>query len=73
MKHCLGSRLLRLTALLLPALLLAGCRLDTAPVLNPKEPVALVERDLLFTAVGFMMIVVVPVWVMALLFAWRYR
>ncbi len=73
MKHSLGSRLLRLTAPLLPALLLAGCGLGTAPVLNPKGPVALIERDLLLTATGFMMIVVIPVWIMALVFAWRYR
>ena len=73
MKHPAGSRLIQRLALLLPLLLLAGCGLSTAPVLNPKGPIALIERDLLFTALGFMMIVVIPVWLMAALFAWRYR
>ncbi len=73
MKHRPGSRLILGCALLLPLLLLAGCGLNSAPVLNPKGPIALVQRDLLFTALGFMMIVVIPVWLMAALFAWRYR
>lgn len=35
--------------------------------------VAVIERDLMLTAFGLMMIVVVPVIVMTLAFAWRYR
>jgi cytochrome o ubiquinol oxidase subunit 2 len=55
------------------ALLGSGCDLSHAPVLDPKGPIALAERDLLFTAVILMLIVVIPVFAMTFLFAWRYR
>jgi len=55
------------------ALSVSGCDLSNAPVLDPKVPIALAERDLLFTAVVLMLIVVIPVFVMTFLFAWRYR
>ncbi len=55
------------------ALLGSGCDLSHAPILDPKGPVALAERDLLFTAVVLMLIVIIPVFVMVFLFAWRYR
>ncbi|WP_193164861.1 ubiquinol oxidase subunit II [Microbulbifer hainanensis] len=50
-----------------------ACNLIRAPILHPAGPVALAERDLLFTAVFVMLVVVVPVFVMTFLFAWRYR
>ncbi len=53
--------------------LLQGCALSDAPVLFPKGPIALAERDLLFTAFGIMMIVAIPAIILTLLFAWRYR
>jgi cytochrome o ubiquinol oxidase subunit 2 len=53
------------------ALLAGAC--DRAVVLNPKGPIADAERGLLIDAFSVMLIVVVPVIVMALLFAWRYR
>jgi cytochrome o ubiquinol oxidase subunit 2 len=53
------------------ALLAAGC--DRAVVLNPKGPIADAERGLLIDAFSVMMLVIVPVIVMAFLFAWRYR
>ena len=52
------------------AFLAGGC---DAVVLNPKGPIADAERGLLFDAFSVMLIVVVPVIVMAFLFAWRYR
>jgi cytochrome o ubiquinol oxidase subunit 2 len=55
------------------ACLLSGCNFRAAPVLDPAGPIAQSERDLLFTAVVLMLIVVIPVFVMAFLFAWRYR
>ena len=55
------------------ALLVSGCDLAQAPVLDPKGPITLVERDLLFTAFGLMLIVVVPVFIMAFIFVWWYR
>lgn len=45
-----------------PLLLLSGCRLVHTPVLNPQGPVALAERDLLFTVAGLMLIVVELAW-----------
>ena len=51
----------------------SGCDLSHVPILDPKGPIALAERDLLFTAFFVMLIVVIPVFVMAFLFAWRYR
>jgi cytochrome o ubiquinol oxidase subunit 2 len=55
------------------ALTLAGCGLAQAPMLDPKGPITLIERDLLFTAFGLMLIVVIPVFLMAFLFVWFYR
>jgi cytochrome o ubiquinol oxidase subunit II len=53
------------TGLAAAAAMLTGCDLRRAAVLDPKGPIALAERDLLF--------VVVPVIVLTLWFAWRYR
>jgi cytochrome o ubiquinol oxidase subunit 2 len=52
-------------------LLAGGC--DRAVILNPKGPIADAERGLLIDAFSVMMLVIVPVIVMAFLFAWRYR
>lgn len=54
-------------------LLTGGCDLRRSAVLDPKGPIALAERDLLFDAFFVMLIVVVPVIVLTLWFAWRYR
>jgi cytochrome o ubiquinol oxidase subunit 2 len=62
---------LRCVVIAVLALLAGGC--DRAVILNPKGPIADAERGLLFDAVVVMMLVVVPVIVMAFLFAWRYR
>ena len=72
MKATLAQRPRRI----LPALLIAplgGCGLSTAPILDPKGPIALAERDLLFDALGFMLIVAIPVFILAFWFVWRYR
>ena len=42
-------------------------------ILDPAGPIAAAQRDLLFDAVGLMLIVVVPVFVLAALIVWRYR
>lgn len=55
------------------ALLAGACDLKRAAVLDPKGPIALAERDLLFDAFCVMMIVIVPVIILTLWFAWRYR
>jgi cytochrome o ubiquinol oxidase subunit 2 len=59
-------------AMAVGASLLAGA-CDRAVILNPKGPIADAERGLLIDAFSVMLIVVVPVIVMAILFAWRYR
>lgn len=56
-----------------PALLLGACGVNAFPVLSTDGPVASTERDLLFSAVGLMLIVVIPVFVMTGWFAWHYR
>ncbi|WP_045769864.1 ubiquinol oxidase subunit II [Xanthomonas albilineans] len=59
------------SGLLLPAvLLLAGC--DSA-ILNPRGQIGQDEKTLLITSVVLMLLVVIPVIVMTLAFAWRYR
>ena len=64
-------RLLGRTGGIAVAGLVAAC--DRAVILHPKGPIADAERGLLFDAFSVMMLVIVPVIVMAFLFAWRYR
>jgi len=52
------------------ALLLSGC---DAVLLDPKGSIGVQERNLIYTAFGLMLIVVIPVIVMTFLFAWKYR
>ncbi len=54
-------------------LLCSGCGALTSPDLDPSGSITLAERQLLFDAVSIMMIVIVPVFIMAALFTWRYR
>ena len=42
-------------------------------LLNPKGTVAAQQRDLMFIAIGMMLLVVVPVFVMTFVIAWKYR
>jgi cytochrome o ubiquinol oxidase subunit 2 len=72
MKHVLAKGSKRAAALL-AVLMLGGCSLIRAPVIDPGGPIALAERDLLLTAALIMLIVIVPVFIMAALFSWRYR
>ena len=51
--------------------LLGGC--STATVLHPVGDVAARQRDMLLTATGLMLLVIVPVMVLTVIFAWRYR
>jgi cytochrome o ubiquinol oxidase subunit 2 len=51
-------------------LILTGCNM---PILNPKGIIALQERNLIFTAIGLMLIVVIPVFIMTFWFAFKYR
>lgn len=52
------------------ATLLSGC--DMA-LMDPKGQIGLEQRSLILTALGLMLIVVIPVIIMVLAFAWKYR
>ncbi len=62
-----------LAAALSGAVMLSGCSTASLPVINTIGPIATDERNLLFIAFGLMMIVVIPVWVMAIWFPIKYR
>jgi cytochrome o ubiquinol oxidase subunit 2 len=61
---------LRAVATGLAVFALGGCRVA---LMDPKGPVAAQEKSLIITATLLMLIVVIPVIVMTLAFAWRYR
>ncbi|MBI3198334.1 MAG: ubiquinol oxidase subunit II [Rhodospirillales bacterium] len=67
------DKLLRPVVVAGAALLAGACDLRHSAVLDPKGPIALAERDLLFDAFCVMMVVIVPIIVLTLAFAWRYR
>lgn len=57
--------------ILFPALpLLAGCN---AVLLSPSGDVAVQQRNLILISTGLMLLIIVPVIILTLLFAWRYR
>ncbi|SHE38823.1 cytochrome bo3 quinol oxidase subunit 2 [Modicisalibacter ilicicola DSM 19980] len=64
------KKYLAFIGLLLLVLMLSGCE---AALMDPKGQVGEEQRTLILTAFGLMMIVVIPVFVMTALFAWRYR
>ncbi|MFP8966209.1 ubiquinol oxidase subunit II [Pokkaliibacter sp. CJK22405] len=56
---------------LIAALLLSGC--DKLVLMNPKGPIGHSEKSLILTATWLMLIVVIPVIIMTIAFAWKYR
>jgi cytochrome o ubiquinol oxidase subunit 2 len=60
----------RLGLLALTSIFLSGCEWA---VMDPKGPIGVGEKDLILLSVGLMLIVVIPVILMTLAFAWRYR
>ncbi|NYT35961.1 ubiquinol oxidase subunit II [Allopusillimonas soli] len=52
------------------AFLLSGCN---AVLLKPSGDIAVQQRDLIYIATGLMLIVIVPVIIATIVFAWRYR
>jgi cytochrome o ubiquinol oxidase subunit 2 len=54
-----------------PAIFLAGC--SDMLLLNPKGPIGDAERLIIYVAIGLMLLVVIPVFVMAVWFPWKYR
>jgi len=73
MKRATWAKALAAVAAIGLGLLMAGCDLTAAPILAPKGPIALAERNILFRALLIMMVVAVPVFAMTFWFAWRYR
>lgn len=69
-----GPALLRrFAAPLALALLLGGCQGFEMTVLDPAGDVALQQRNLIIFSTVLMLLIVLPVMVAALVFAWRYR
>ncbi|MDP1027316.1 ubiquinol oxidase subunit II [Sphingomonas sp. KR1UV-12] len=62
------AKLAPMALLLLP--LLAGCQ---HAVLNPAGDVALQQRNLIYASTALMLLIIVPVMMLIVLFAWRYR
>ena len=62
--------MLRTVPLLILAALLAGCK---AVVLSPSGDIAIQQRDLIYISVALMLIIIIPVMILTVWFAWRYR
>jgi cytochrome o ubiquinol oxidase subunit 2 len=58
-------------SLLALATMLAGC--SDMVVMNPTGDIAVQQRNLILFSTGVMLLVVVPVMIMTVLFAWKYR
>ena len=67
MKHPLLATLTRIFGVG-AVMLLGGCNME---ILSPKGDIGAQEKTLLFTATGLMLIVVIPVIIMILTFAWK--
>src|SRR6478672_2693442 len=68
----LHPRTRRLGAVILVALtgLLSACQ---RAVLNPAGDVAKQQRDIIYISTGLMLLIIVPVMLLIVIFAWRYR
>lgn len=67
-KYSYATRLITLCAVTI----LGGCSSHMS-LLDPKGPIGADEKSVIITAFGLMLIVVIPVFLMTFLFAWRYR
>lgn len=56
--------------LLITTCCLSGCNLT---ILDPQGPIAAAEKDILITSVWLMLIVIIPVIILTLVFAWHFR
>jgi cytochrome o ubiquinol oxidase subunit 2 len=55
------------------ALLTVYIQNHSIPMMEPKGLIALKERDLIYTAAILMLLVVIPVIIITIVFAWTYR
>lgn len=60
----------RWTALIAGCALLAGCKLE---VLFPSGDIAIRQRDVILISTGLMLLIIVPVMLLTVIFAWWYR
>jgi cytochrome o ubiquinol oxidase subunit 2 len=72
MNQRLNRRPQRLKTLILVALatLLTACE---RAVLNPAGDIARQQRDIIYISTGLMLLIIVPVMLLIVIFAWRYR
>lgn len=68
--HTIPRRALQGAALAAAATLLSGCN---AVLLAPSGDVALQQRNLIYIATGLMLLIIIPVIITIIVFAWRYR
>ena len=73
MKAKYKAILLSLFFLAFIALLAIYMSSHNVAVLNPKGLIGIKERNLILIAAGLMLIVIIPVFILTLLFAWKYR
>ncbi|MDE2429554.1 MAG: ubiquinol oxidase subunit II [Burkholderiales bacterium] len=64
------SFLVRFGLLLLPVIMLAGCN---TIVMNPSGDIALQQSHLIWVSTLLMLLIIVPVIILTIVFAWRYR
>src|SRR3954467_9655831 len=69
-RYPLLLRRLRHAAPLIAPALLAGC---SHAVLDPAGDVALQQRNLIYASTALMLLIIVPVMLLIVIFAWRYR
>lgn len=62
---------IRIVSLISATILLSGCH--HMALMNSKGAIGIEQRTLIITAVTLMLIVVIPVILMTLIFAWKYR
>lgn len=65
-----GMSKARAAVLLATGLLLAACQ---RAVLDPAGDVARQQRDIIYISTGLMLLIIVPVMILIVVFAWRYR
>lgn len=65
-----ASKLIRGLPLLCTAMLLSGCN---TVLMSPAGDLAIRQRDIIIISTCLMLLIIVPVIILTLLFAWRYR
>ncbi|WP_310618596.1 ubiquinol oxidase subunit II [Flexibacterium corallicola] len=64
---------IKLLVIVVTLFLLGSCALGNAPMIDTKGPIAETQRNLMYISLLIMLIVVLPVYILAFTFIWRYR